>query len=271
MKKLIVLTAACIVTLITPTRADQAGESPYLLWSPPPVIIKPLLKTIPIILEPIVMPWLAPYWAAVASVGVLMEVEEELCEPLENHKIGVGHDTCSMSASVFWPDGEYPGRDWECERVYDYDPKLNVARWWIRLTHTTYTQGGEPIVTRDYSNEPPLDQSFTNEDVQYEREAEPFRHESTFIYDSYEVVTAYCYRKGSSAWPRPVMAIYNGYNWKPVWRNDYMYHSPLNVYVDYNYCMIGPEGVAYYKPHWEGNTELPDGGGVATLFFAPGY
>lgn len=252
------VTAACIATLVGSARAEG-------LWG------GPIVKTIPIILEPIVLPALGPYWAALAAVGVLMEVAEEACEPLENYKVGIQHITGSMSASIMWPDGEYPTRDWECERVYDYDPRSNIAHWFIRLTTTVYTHGGEPIVERTYSTDPPLDQSANNEDVQYEREAEPFRHDSTFMYDSYETVTAYCYRHGSSAWPRPVMAIYNGYNWKPVWRNDYMYHSPVSVYQDFHYLMLGPEGIAYYKPHWEWglNTELPDGGGVATLYFAP--
>lgn len=253
MKKLLLM-AACIATLMTSNLRAQD--------------FAPKLKTIPIILEPVVSPWLAPFWAAVAAVGVLMEVEEAACEPLENFKIGIQHSTESMSASVAWPGGEYPLREFEAERVYDYNPQSNIAQWFIRTTFITYPIGGNgPIIERNYSVEPPEDQSFNNMDVAYSRAANPaYAHDSAFEYDNFAVATAYCYRMGGAPFPRPVAAIMNGWVWKPLWRNDYLYHEPVDMYQDIHYLMIAPWSVALYKPNFIANTELPDGGVVTTLF-----
>lgn len=229
------------------------------------------VKSLPIVLKPVVYTVLERFWVYLAMKGA-MEIAEEMAEPLANYEVGIKFVAGSVSETFTWPDGEYPTRDIDRERTYDYNPVTKVVRWFFKTTWTTIMRDGTTYVTVSYSTEPPLVNDFNNKDVHYNRIALSGTHSASYSHDGFETVTAYCLRKGNKAWGLPVMAIMIGWEWTPLWRNDTLFHNPIRPYEDQHYLFLGPTSsgaaMAIYKPRWVQNTEFYSQG-VATLYFHP--
>jgi hypothetical protein len=202
----------------------------------------------------------------------VVEITEELAEPIDNYEVGIKHCVDAKDEEWRWPDGEYPTRTLTVERMYDYEPEIPRSRWFIKKTWTTIMSDGQSFVTTDYSQEAPLVNNFCNQDVHYNKIALSGMHDWNYSHDSYGKVTAYVYRKGNHAWGLPVMAFIYGWVWDPIWRNDVMYQNPIRGYEDHQYVLLGPvssgANVAQWSPDFVRNTEFT-GNGVATLWYEP--
>jgi len=258
MKVKSVILAVCILSLSVPAEAKHyPNPPPSMKW----------IRTVPIILEPIEATVLGAFWAAAAAVSVLVDVLEEMAEPLESYESGIQHVVGSTSATISWPDGEYPTRDIDAERWYDYEPLEKRARWFIKTTYTTIFLNGNIESVVNYSTEPPVINDFNQMDIHYNRIGLSGAGQNSFSYDAYETVTAYCVSYGTKVWIRPVMSIVTGFKWDPTWRDDILYHVPTTLYEDRHYLMIPRGVVMLYKPHWDPQTEIFQLG-VTTLYFS---
>jgi hypothetical protein len=196
--------------------------------------------------------------AAAGAVDVLLE----MTEPLENYKAGVKHVVGATSATMSWPDWEYPTRDLDAERVYDYDPFNNVETWWIKSTFTVIEHDGTAVTTTTYSQQAPLTKDFRMEDIKYRRIGLSGAHQTSFSYDAYEKVVCYAARMGSRAWGRPVMVRTQGNEFVAVFRTDIKYETPTIPYQDDHYAFIGPSSLGplgsmvQWKPHWDEGTNV---------------
>ena len=232
------------------------------------------VKTITIFIEPAIQSAsLTIFWAAMAAHGAIM-VSEKAAEPLDKYEAGIWHSIRNTSMTTSWPDGDYPTRDTDIEQSYDYDPFTRVTRWWTKTTFSVVTRDGGVTSTVTYSQEPPAIPEFNVEDTHYKRYVMAGSHASDFAYDSYQMLTGYCIRRGSGAWGRPVTAWFKGWNYNLVVRSDIAYKSPTTLYEYGRHCFIGPSSLgtssmALFKlKSGDPNAEV-DTIAVVTLFFKP--
>jgi hypothetical protein len=227
------------------------------------------LRSVPIILENIVTVTIPAFWSAMAAAGAV-DVLDEMTQPVDDYEAGIKHVTGSTSAEMSWVDGEYPTRQLEAERVYDYDPYTKTETWWIKSIFSEELSDGTMSTTTTYSQQPPLLKDFRMEDIHYKRFGLSGAHQTSFSYDAYETVTCYCIRRGSSAWGRPVVAFTTGFYFDATFRDDIKYEVPTSGYEDRHYCFIGPGSMSQWKPRWDDDTNIEIfQTGVVTLLLKP--
>jgi hypothetical protein len=220
---------------------------------------------VPIILAPIVEISLPLFWAAMAAKGSV-DVLVEMTEPLDNYGAAVKHVVGATSAEQSWVDWEYPTRELDAERVYDFDPFANggagAETWWIKSTWTEKYKDGTSVSTVTYSQTPPLIKSFRMEDIKYRRIGLSGARQTSFSYDAYEKVVCCAWRKGSKAWGRPITVFTTGFYFDVVFRSDIKYEIPTLSYEDRHHCFIGPasggvtSSLAQWKPYWQDGTNV---------------
>jgi hypothetical protein len=218
------------------------------------------VRSVPVILTSIVEGALPAFWAALAAKGAV-DVLVEMTEPLENHGAAVKHVVGATSAEQSWPDWEYPTRELDAERTYDFDPFTNTETWWIKSTWTEKYKDGTSVSTITYSQTPPPLKSFRMEDIKYRRIGLSGAHQTSFSYDAYEKVVVCAWRKASSAWPRPLTVLTTGFYFDVVFRSDIKYEIPTLGYEDRHYVLLGPASsgqgaMAQWKPHWQDGTNV---------------